>query len=445
VCFLAELVAATAEAWHIVGLQGWTICQKVFADVLAHTISCLPVKQQLRMQQVQQLITKAAVASGSMSWLELLIGQPLCILGNSQGSGAATTRGSDDSRPIGATILPVAGTNAIGRRGNSNKKAANSAIGRLTDIKLHGFVIHNSSCFCHMQRLLAAAADAVPTASTDPAVPGVHWAEGAQAHLAAAQAAAAVEEAGQALMHVKAAVRLCRKATAGFLPVSSSRQGSGVEMALHWHALGLTMAGLLQLSELVEQSGNPQDALRLLKEVSRLSCSCHCSAMTALSQAGICSISSRMGKAAAAAEAAEAATASLRQHLHQSSSANNVGMGLISDYVTAVVTQAQAACSSLHQSNDKAQLLLQESIENLGNGLDKLSACDEEQQQGLLQLMPAGCWPAANMTVWKVVDLRAKLQLQLSHMLQGTEGPQVARQQLLQAIQLLRSAKICQT
>eukprot|EP00775_Hariotina_reticulata_P008004 gene8004-8202_t len=153
-------------------------------------------------------------------------------------------------------------------------------------------------------------------------------------------------------MHAKAAVQLGRRMAAAFSRSSSSRQGSGLEVALHWQALGLTMAALLQLSELVEQSGNAQDALRLLRE---------------------------------------------------------------------------AACSSLHKSDGKAQLLLQEAIVNLGNGLCKLleKSGGQQQQRGWLQHVPAGCGSAANMILWKTVDLRAKLQLQLSHILMGSEGPQL--------------------
>jgi hypothetical protein len=109
--------------------------------------------------------------------------------------------------------------------------------------------------------------------------------------------------------------------------------------------MGLYMSSLWQLSGTHEAAGNPQDAMRLLKELHRLSSSRGVYSFAVLAQARLSSIYSRMAQPAKAASAAAAAVQLLQvlRGLQEADALPDGPASCVYALAAAAVASAQAA------------------------------------------------------------------------------------------------------
>lgn len=396
-----EAAMAVAQAWHIAALQDWRDCQHGFYRVLASM-----ARQCSNPDLSQQLQALRACSAQQHTWLSVLLQQAALPSSMALGDGAATEcpdsmnrDDSDDSSRLAEQQPP--------------------------------------ECLCQLQQYCRVLHEAVASSMLSKQQ-GVHtgWEllQQIQAQLAAADADAWAGDTAAAAAGAELALLQCRSvlgsvgsaqaATSGADDVSTSRTGMGQRPltldlsigssgALHWHALGLYMSGLWQLSGALEAAGNPQDAVRMLKELYTLSSSAGCYIFAALAQAHLSSIYSRMeqrDKAAAAVAGAQELQQVLRQvscgeiHSTHPSSAQAL--------VDAAVASAQAAVALASQQPAQAQDYLQAGLSALGVGA-------------------ADVGPGWRQFSWKFVQLQAELQLQLTqcHMLLDDENEALAQLQ----------------
>jgi hypothetical protein len=430
--FPAEAAAAVVQAWHIAGLQGWGCCQQAYAGVLTALVPLLPAQQQSSLQHVQQLLVPCDVA-GVSPWLGLLLA-PQRLL-------PVASCSNDVAAADSAAAATICGKKAKGRGAPAAASSSSSSQGPL--------------CKCSMQAeraALDAATQQLPQHTAGAATPAsnAQQLQQVQLLLASAQVAAAAGANAAALVEAEAALELC-KAVVAATSCGSSQGGrrsvaatSGLNgshwlfklsssAGLYWHALGHYMSGLLQLAEVHESCGNPEDALRALKELLKLSSSCHCCYLAAVAQASISSIHSKMGQVKEAdAAAAGAARWLLRFQQRQAVMQQDAQQQqqqlqpLECTYAAAAVAQARAACSAADSQHADAQQQLSAAIQQLADALplQDSSSTDASQEQRPLCMLR-----------WRAVGLQAQLQLQLAHvevLLQGMPAASICLQAALQ-------------
>jgi hypothetical protein len=425
--FPSEAAAAAVQAWHVAGLQGWGCCQQAFADALSALVPLLSAQQQSPMQQVQQLLLSRA-GIGASPWLGLLLAPQRLLL-----PAASCSNDIAEAHSAAPTCSRKTKGKAAVAAGSSSQRPV---------------------CLCSLQAeraALDAAKQLLQQQSAGEATSASNTQQLQQVQLlvAGAQMSTAVGANASALVDAEVALELCKCVVAATTYSSSSggrrsiAATSGLSgsywllkhsssTGLYWHALGLYMSGLLQLSEVHERCGNPEDALRALKELLKLSSSCHCCYLAAVAQASISSIHSRMGQTKEAeAAAAGAARWLLRFRQRQVVVQHGVQQGqqqqrLACAYAAAAVAQAQAACSAASLQHADAQQQLPAAIQELADALlleDSSSANAAQQQQPVCMLH------------WRAVGLQAQLQLQLAHVELQSQGMSAAVQRLQAALQ----------
>jgi hypothetical protein len=432
--FASETAAAVVQAWHIAGLQGWGSCQLAFASTLFALLPLLPGQQQGPMQHVQQLLQGPATG-GRLPWLGLLLAPQRLVLpagscsSSSDEVDSSTAASSRSKKAQGKAAAAAAGSSDQGCLCQCQMQAERAAVNAATQQQ-------------QQQQQLSAAAGPPSDAQQLQQV---------QLLLASAQAATAIGDAAAALVDAEAALELCKRVVAATACNSSSgcrrsvAATSGLSgsswlakpkssTGLYWHAVGLYMSGLLQLSEVHEASGNPEDALRVLKELLKLSSSCHCCYLAAVAQASISSICSKMGQPEKAEAAAEGAARWLlrfqqRQGVVQPQEQQQQQQQLLQGmYAAAAVAQAQAVCSAASGQHTDAQQQLSAAIQQLSAAVaaqDNTSSCDQHQQRPVCMLR------------WRAAGLQAQLQLQLAHAELQLQGLPAAVRCLQEALQVL--------
>lgn len=421
--FPLEAATAVAEAWHIAGLQGWSVSEAVFAKVLPVLVRRLPAQQRIQLQQVQDVINQLP-GSG---WLGVLIAPCRLYDDSSHGSSICTS----------SPVAPCA-TKAKGSR-------AKQTAGKVDAVQ--SSTSQPSACTCVLQaeqQLLMTALQQKQQLAAEETMS--QQVQHGLMLLAAGQVSTALGDAKAAIVHAEASLELSKAAMlavsssysnspAGLGRVSSKRAGNS---SLYWQALGWYMSGLLQLAQLLQVAGNPDDAVRVLKELSRISMSCHCSCMAALAHATTSNIYSKMGDEQKAAAAVSTAAQWLDQYQRQQQQPQQeVGIQeqLLSAVAAAAVGQAQAACYSAGCQHQEAEQQLRQQLDALEAAVQ---AGIYEQQQ--LQQAGVGQRQHLNMLLCRAIDQRARLQLQLSHVVLLTTGQAAASEQLAAAAAELHDA-----
>ncbi|KAF8065905.1 SF3B4 [Scenedesmus sp. PABB004] len=383
--FTAELAAAGVQAWDVAGLQGWPGCQRAFADALDALAPLVAA------QHAQLLGTPGG---REQPWLALLLAPQLAEDGVAAAAAAGAAKGGGRSKAARATAADAA------------RPCACAAL--------------------HERWRAAAAAEQqldVEAAATSAGPSDAQLLRRAAAALAAGQAAAAAGEPAAALVSVEAALDASRAALAGGAGGGGLAAPSGWLLrpavgGLRWRALGLYMAGLWQVAELLEASGSPGDALRALKELTRLSASCRAAALAAAAQAAAACIHARSGAPDKAGAAAAAAARWLAHWRRAQADADADELAVLAATAAALVAQAQASCELSSGQHAAARELL-------GGGVQQLADALGQQAH------------ATGMLAWRAGGLRARLQLQLAHSLAECEGVHPAAQQLREALEQL--------
>jgi tetratricopeptide (TPR) repeat protein len=391
---------AASQAWHK-GLQ-----QRLHA-----ALACAAAAASADMQQQVQQLSGAEAGGSTCSWLEQVVAP--CI-----GELPATSSSTD-----AAAAPPAKGCSRA--KGSSKQASPAAAEGAASAVW---------ACSCSLQQH----AEQLMALCERQGSPDLAQ---ARLQLAAVQAAACCGGTARAAALAECAVQRARAA----LEQAAARGGGGSGPcaacgAAGWQAaqhatLGVYMSGLWLLSELLEAAGAPQDAMRLLKELAKLSTQSPCPHVAALAHASISCVHSRMGqgdKAAAAAAAASAWLACIvrppqqqQQQQQQQQPAAGGASTLLHAYVVAAVQLAQAAKHSASTEHAAAQQQLQ-------CGIDVLTAslCQEppHAQHSMLR--------------WRVVALRAKMQLRHSHccLLLQQDGAAAVSQLLEDGLQQLGQA-----
>jgi tetratricopeptide (TPR) repeat protein len=392
-----EAAMAVAQGWHIAALQDWHTCQYGFYQVLARLAGrCSNADLSPLLQ------TMSACSTQAHTWLFVLLQQAALPSSMMPGGG-------------GATEWPDSMQGNIS--GESSKPAEQQP----------------PECVCKLQQYSRALHEAVASSmrtTQQAGYTGWRLLQQVQVQLAAADADAWAGDTAAAAAGAELALLQCRcvlgsfgsakAGDSGADDVSTSRPSmgqrplalgpaTGNNAALHWHALGLYLSGLWQLSGTLEAAGNPQDAVRMLKELHALSSSAGCYSFAALAQAQLSSIYSRMEQCDKAA-AAVASAQELQQVLRQVSSADGCPAQSPSAQalVDAAVASAQAAVALARQQPAQAQ---------------------EHLQAGLSALDNAGAGPGQYQFGWRFVQQQAELHLQSAqcHVLLDGEDEAVAQ------------------
>jgi tetratricopeptide (TPR) repeat protein len=398
-----EAAMAVAQAWHIAALQDWHNLTNGFCQVLARLAGqCSNADLSPLLQTVR------ACSTQEHTWLSVLLQQAALPSSIAWGDGAATE-------------CPDRGDNS-------------DASGRMAEQQ-------PPECLCKLQQHCRALHEAVASSMPTQQAGHTGWRllQQIQVQLAAADAdawagdtAAAAAGAELALLQCKSvlgSLGSAQAAASGADDVSTSRTGitqrplaldlsAGSSGALHCHALGMYMSGLWQLSGTLEAAGNPQDAVRMLKELHTLSSSAGCYSFAALAQAQLSSIYSRMKQCDKAA-AAVAGAQELQHVLRQVSSADGRSAQQFSAHalVDAAVASAQAAVALASQQPAQAQEHLQAGLSALGN---------------------ADAGPGLYQFGWRFVQQRAELHLQSARCHLLLHGEDEALVQLQAAMTFLK-------
>lgn len=355
-----EAAVAVTQAWHIAGLQDWQACQEGCVQVLQSIAASCDLEQ-------ASLLLPVMRSASQRSWLSLLV-QPLPAVPANAATGCRASG-------VTAQQLP--------------------------------------ECLCQLQehcRGLKGLAS-VSMQEQQDAAPGT-WQllQQVRSQLAAAEIAAWAGDNAVAAEAAEVALLQCRSVLGMPCPGQSSRHKAGPahqalslaggahDACIQWQALGLYMSGLWVLAGVLETSGNPQDAVRTLKQLLDLAQSAACYSFAALAQARLSSCYSRMGQSEKAA-AAVACALELQQSVQELSGAAHLvpsqepQPSSASCLTAASVVSAQAAVALGRQQAAAAQECLQAGLSDLNKkahgagGLAQLGwRCVQQYAQLLLQL-----------------------------------------------------------
>lgn len=422
--YAEEAAMAVAQAWHIAAFQDWCDCQHGFAEVL-ESVATQQLQEELGFLQL--LPAERSCSTPQQTWLPLLLlqhGLPSCAAPEA-GSSCSTGEASSCARP------------------------------KCSDIGTMLAAQQPPRCLCtlqqHCQNLQAMVAESM---QGQQQMGGSGWEvlQQVQVQLAAADAAAHAGDHAGAAAAAEAALLQCRavlSATKSSAQTSSAAQSgaggtstargasAGQPLAanlaaagnacMQSHALGLYMSGLWQLSETLEAAGNPQDAVRMLKQLHNLAQSAGCHSFTVLAQAKLGTLHSRMEQSEKATAAA--ARAQQLHHMLQGASTAAAEPSLpscASILTAAAVASAQGAVLLADQQMEAAQQQLQD-------GLSALST-HAEDAGGMEQLG------------WRCMQQYAQLVLQLSqcHVLLGNKQQAVAELQAAVGVLAGQEQPMCQ-
>lgn len=352
---------AVTQAWHIAGLQDWQACQEGCVQVL----QSVAVSHDL---EEASLLLPVMRSASQRSWLSLLV-QPLPAVPANAATGC---------RAPGVTAQQL------------------------------------PECLCQLQehcRGLQGLASVSLMGEQQDAAPGT-WQllQQVRSQLAAAETAAWAGDNAAAAAAAELVLLQCRSVLGVPCPGQSSRHRAGLahgapslaggahDACIQWQALGLYMSGVWVLAGVLEAAGNPQDAVRTLKQLLDLAQSAACHSFAALAQARLSSCYSRMGQPEKAA-AAVAGALELRQSVQAlSGAADQVPSrepqpSSASCLTAASVVSAQAAVALGRQQAATAQECLQAGLSDLNiqahstGGLAQLGwRCVQQYAQLLLQL-----------------------------------------------------------
>jgi tetratricopeptide (TPR) repeat protein len=379
VWYADEAALAMMQVWHVAALQDWCHCQQPCLQVLGQLLWTLsqPIAQHatqfIQLAQVQQQLSTEILTS--RPWLMQLMQQQTMA----QAAAAAEVR----KGPGGAGHVDAAASMAST---STNGRSTDKQSSRISSTQFEGAEAsqQQAECCCQLRAQARALQDAAmklgqqsPKANGEAS--GWQCLTRVQAQLAAAEAALWSGDIAAAAAEAELALQTCRSVlgSTGSLPVLSwggrhghcSSQGTATQWlpvgamtasgstGLHWHALGLYMSGLWQLSGTLEAAGNPQDAVRLLKELRRLSGSRGVFSFAVLAQASLSSIYSRMAQPAKAAAAASAAVQLLQvlQGLQAAEPSPAAAGSCVFALASAAVASAQAAVALGGQQPAAAQ------------------------------------------------------------------------------------------
>jgi hypothetical protein len=218
--------------------------------------------------------------------------------------------------------------------------------------------------------------------------------------------------------------------------------------ALRWRALGLAMAALWHLGGLQESAGSPDDALRALKLLTRLSSGAQCAYVAALAAAATARVRARQGQLERARAAADAAHAWLLMHQRRrqvcSSSSSS---GQLAHAATLMDAVADASVAAAHASCDA-------SARDWTSAASRLDAAAAQLSAGLAQAetiitttaATAGAGAATSVNAplgtlsWHSTALRARIRLEQAHYVQLSTGPAAGQRVLQQGLQELEEA-----
>jgi len=374
-----EAAAVVMQAWHVAALQGWWELQNTFADTLAFVSGA--ATQHVR-QQVNTPLQALQLSSGA-DWLALLMQPQALPQGQEQHTCLRVSASADADADSAVATSP--------------KSQKEQQLGDVQD------VLHDDGC--QGRQLLDSGA-----------WPGLQH---IQQQLAAARMAMNAGDTARAAATAELALQHCRALLKEAGSNTSSTATSALDVAaasrtcVHWHGLGLYMSGIWQLAGVADAAGHPQDAVRMLKELHKLSCSSCCLSFAALAQASISRVYSRWGKHAEAATAAAAAETLVRcmdQQQHQVER-TQPQPSAVHAFIVAAVAAAAAAVAMNDGQYRKAHEQLCAGVTALQN----CQGCTGSQQLG-----------------WVVVDQQAQLLLEQARchvLLQETDLAVAALQQ----------------